>query len=309
MGKFCLFFLLLIFLWSGDTGASVPEIHLKPTTIRKPVLKKKKNVPIIFDIPVSYNKRVRFWIRYFQGSGRKWFHKWLQRSTRYLPMFKKVLRQHGLPQDLAYLAMIESGFSTQAKSTASAVGPWQFIRDTGKRFGLKINWWIDERKDFYKSTVAAAKYMRNMYGMFNNWYLVAAGYNTGENRVKRIIRKRKTKNFWKMARNKDLHPETRDYVPKLIAAMLIAKSPKMYGFRKVHYQPPFRYEHFNVPGGTRLDHLANAIGVTHDYMKDLNPALLKSYIPGHIKGYRIRIPKGSANLVSRYVRHNLVGIR
>ncbi|MDZ4677897.1 MAG: transglycosylase SLT domain-containing protein [Oligoflexia bacterium] len=266
--------------------------------------------PLIFDIPVAYNARVAYWIEYFQTSGRGWFTKWLERSTRYLPTLQKTLKRHGLPQDLAYMAMIESGFSATANSSANAVGPWQFIRETGKRYGLSINWWLDERRDFQKSSDAAAKYMKKMYGMFHNWYLVAAGYNTGENRIKRLMIKHETKSFWKMAKTDGaLMDETKDYVPKLIAAMLIAKSPQMYGFRNINYNTPFSFEHFRVPGGTRLAHLADALGVTVKHMEELNPELVRSYVPTHVEGHTIRIPKGSYQLVSRYIRRTFVSER
>ncbi|MCC6277697.1 MAG: transglycosylase SLT domain-containing protein [Oligoflexia bacterium] len=285
-----------------------------PVAIKKIAIPKAKSIPdplavegpLLFDIPVSYNARVAYWIEFFQSSGRNWFMKWLERSSRYMPSIKRTLRQHGLPQDLAYMAMIESGFSAHARSHANAVGPWQFISETGKRYGLRINWWIDERKDFEKSTVAAAKYLKRMYSMFNNWYLVAAGYNTGENRIKRLIEKHGTRNFWKIARQSGLEDETRDYVPKMIAAMLIAKSPQMYGFNSIEYYKPLSFEHFRVPGGTRLDELAEHIGVTEQYLQDLNPELLHGYIPPDIDGHLIRIPKGSYRSVSQFVRRNLV---
>lgn len=298
---------------------SGPVIDAKPVAI--PIPKAKQfteadlrpapvgETPLIFDIPIAYNSRVKYWIEYFQTSGRSWYVKWLERSTRYLPMFQKTLKKHGLPQDLAYIAMIESGFSTQASSHASAVGPWQFIRETGQRYGLRVNWWIDERRDFMKSTEAASKYLKKLYGMFNNWYLVAAGYNTGENRIKRLVKTHKTKNFWKIAQKNEFHAETRDYVPKLIAALLIAKSPQMYGFHNISYMNPLKFEHFRVPGGTRLDDLADSIGVAPKYLQELNPDLVRGYVPGTVGSHMIRIPKGSAQLVSRHVRRTLVSER
>jgi membrane-bound lytic murein transglycosylase D len=165
-----------------------------PTKIRRTLPPKTSTTSIgptlVFDIPVAYNPRVKYWVEYFQTTGRVWFVKWLERSPRYLPSLQTTLSRHGLPKDLAYIAMIESGFSSQASSTAKAVGPWQFIRETGERYGLKVAWWLDERKDFQKSTDAAAKYLKKLYGMFHNWYLVAASYNTGENRIKRQIKKK-----------------------------------------------------------------------------------------------------------------------
>ena len=264
------------------------------------------DAPLIFDIPVVYNSRVKYWISYFQTTGRNWYIKWLERSSRYLPILQKTLKRHELPQDLAYIAMIESGFSSQASSSAKAVGPWQFIRETGARYGLKVSWWLDERRDFQKSTDAAAKYLKTMYNMFHNWYLVAAGYNTGENRIKRVIAKHNTKNFWKMARNKALERETEDYVPKLIAALLIAKAPQMYGFNQINYNGALTFDHFTVPGGTRLDQLADAIGVTDKLMQELNPELIRGYVPNFVEGHLIRIPKGSTSQVSRYIRKTFV---
>ncbi|MBK9294357.1 MAG: lytic transglycosylase domain-containing protein [Oligoflexia bacterium] len=297
---------------SGSNKKLVAELKPEPIKIPKAkdarIVELTPDAPLIFDVPVSYNSKVQYWIEFFQTTGRSWYTKWLERSSRYLPTLQRTLKHEGLPQDLAYLAMIESGFSAHAASHAKAVGPWQFIRETGTRYGLKISWWLDERKDFQKSTIAAAKYLKKMHGMFNNWYLVAAGYNAGENRIKRAIAKHQTKNFWKIAQ-KDLVEETRDYVPKFIAALLIAKAPEMYGFRNIQYAEPLSFEHFRVPGGTNLNALAEAIGVTEQYMKELNPELVRGYVPNGVENHMIRIPKGSLQLVSHYVRKNFVSQR
>lgn len=271
------------------------------STRRKPA-----EAALIFDIPVAYNGKVKNWVQYFQGDGRKWFTKWLERSTRYMPTIQRILKQHGLPRDLAYMAMIESGFSPFASSHASAVGPWQFIRETGNRYGLETTWWLDERRDFEKSSHAAAKYLKQMYGMFNNWYLVAAAYNTGENRIKRMTQKHNTKSFWKLAQQNALHDETEEYVPKMIAAMLISKSPQLYGFRNVSYQEIMDFEHFRVPGGTNLEKVADNLGVTTSYMRELNPELVRGYVPTHVEGHWIRIPKGSSQLMARYIRRTFL---
>jgi membrane-bound lytic murein transglycosylase D len=291
---------------------------IRPQTIRMPsakddnietdLLDASLDTPLVFDIPVAYNSRVKYWIEFFQTSGRGWFTKWLERSSRYLPLLQKTLKRNGLPQDLAYMAMIESGFSSQASSTAQAVGPWQFIRETGSRYGLHVTWWLDERRDFQKSTEAASHYLKKMYGMFHNWYLVAAGYNTGENRIARAIQKHKTKNFWKIASH-DLEAETRDYVPKLMAALLISKAPEMYGFHHINYNEPLQFERFRVPGGTRLEHLATAIGVSTKSMLELNPELVRGYVPDYVEGHWIRIPKGSTQLISHYIRKTFVSQR
>jgi membrane-bound lytic murein transglycosylase D len=258
--------------------------------------------PLIFDIPVTYNARVSFWIHYFQTEGRSSFQRYLERSARFLPILQYELTRSGLPQDLVYVAMIESGFSPNASSHASAMGLWQFIEPTGRRYGLKIDWWIDERKDFLKSTRAAISYMTDLYRQFNSWYLVAASYNMGENGVRRLIQRHRTNNFWELADKGALPQETTNYVPKIIAATLISKAPALYGFRGLDYQMPLSFEYFNAPGGTDLVHLAQYLGVSEKYLKELNPELLHAMIPRHVGGHKIRIPKGSMTTVAQFVR-------
>jgi membrane-bound lytic murein transglycosylase D len=289
---------------STEAAAAPSKIQIPKASVS--VYDWQADAPLIFDIPVAYNSRVKYWIQYFQTSGRPWFTKWLERSSRFLPTAQRTLKKHGLPQDLAYLAMIESGFSAHASSTAKAVGPWQFIRETGVRYGLTVSWWLDERKDFQKSSEAAAKYLKSLYGMFKNWYLVAASYNTGENRIKRIMLRHKTTSFWKLAQSKDLELETKDYVPKFIAALLIAKAPQLYGFRNIQYNDPLRFDLFRVPGGTKLEELALYLGVTFQSLKDLNPELVHAMVPENVEGHRIRIPKGSSSLVSNYIRSTFI---
>jgi membrane-bound lytic murein transglycosylase D len=151
--------------------------------------------------------------------------------------------------------------------------------------------------------------MKQMHGMFHNWYLVAAGYNTGENRIKRAMKKHGTKSFWKIAQKNELEDETKDYVPKFIAALVIAKSPSLYGFTNINFAEPFKFEHFRVPGGTHLNHLAEAIGSTPKQMQDLNPELVLGLVPNQVEGHMIRIPKGSSTAVSKYLRRMLVSSR
>jgi membrane-bound lytic murein transglycosylase D len=255
-----------------------------------------------FDIPVTYNTKVRWWINYYQTSGRKWFRTWLERSNAYMPLMQRVLQDKGLPQDLAYVAMIESGFSSQATSTAEAVGYWQFITPTANRYGLKVSWWIDERRDFTKSTGAAARYLGDLFRQFNSWYLTAASYNMGEGRMSRLIARHKTNNYWILSKKKDFPEETRQYIPKLLAAMLIAKAPKLYGFHELNLKAPYRYEYFQVPGGTDLYNLAKYTGVAPSKLTSLNPELLKGFVPTSVRSHKIRIPHGLTPRVSDYVR-------
>ena len=177
--------------------------------------------------PIVQNPYVQKWLDFFTVNkrGRRTFEKWMARSTRYIPIIKPILQEHGMPEDLIYLSMIESGFNPRAYSHAHAVGPWQFIRATGKRYGLNVEFWIDERRDIYKSTHAAARYLKDLYTMFGSWYLAAAAYNAGEGKVLRAVKRDQTRDFWKLERNKrNFRAETRNYVPKIIAAAIIAKT-------------------------------------------------------------------------------------
>ena len=259
--------------------------------------------PLIFDLPVTYNKSVQAWIQYFQSTGKKNFKVWLERSHRYINPIKAELEQRNMPLDLAYMAMIESGFSPFAVSTASAVGPWQFIKATAQRYGLVITPWIDERKDYSKSTVAAIRYMSDLYKQFGSWYLVAASYNMGEYGLNRIIERNQIRDFWLLCKMNLIPEETQQYVPKLVAAMIIAKSPALYGFRDLDIRNPLPTEVIWVPGGTNINELADFLGITRDYIKELNPSIIKAYIPDHIRSYAINIPKGARYLVSQFLSH------
>tara|TARA_B100000749_G_scaffold279661_1_gene273057 strand:- start:43007 stop:43975 length:969 start_codon:yes stop_codon:yes gene_type:complete len=258
-----------------------------------------------YDIPVTYNHKIRKWVQEFQSKRRRGFQMWLSRSHRYLPKMRRIMKAKGLPLDLSYIALIESGLTANAISSAKAVGYWQFMLATGKRYGLKHNWWLDERRDFYKSTEAAAEYLADLYKMFGSWYLTAAAYNMGENRLKRLIKKYNTKNFWKLSEQKDFPKETREYIPKLIATVLIAKVPQLYGFKNVKRMKPYEYEYFFAPGGTDLVNLATFMGFTRKHIQRLNPSLIRGFIPSQEKGYWIRIPKGHLLNASAFIRRLL----
>lgn len=249
------------------------------------------------DIPLTFNSKVSFFVRYFQNSGRDSFARWLSRSERYIPMMREVLKKEGLPEDLVYLAMIESGFSPHAYSVASAVGPWQFMSGTGKRYALRIDNWIDERRDPLKSSVAAALYLKELYALFNNdWYLAAAGYNAGENKILRAISMYNTRDFWEISKGEYLKRETKDYVPKLLAAAIIAKEPARYGFADVAYLPPIEFDTVQIPSRTDLEVVAKAIDVPVQVLRELNPELRRSTTPPNYPDYRLKIPRNKAAL-------------
>ncbi len=255
-----------------------------------------------FDLPVTYNSKVKQWIRHYQGEGRDWFKERLSRGYMYMPVITQALEKKGLPQDLAYIAMIESGFSAQATSHAKAVGYWQFIPATAERYGLKMNWWIDERKDFVKSTIAAANYLADLYKIFQSWYLTASAYNMGEGRLKRLVTKYNTYNYWVLAETPLFPDETKDYIPKLIAAMLISKAPRFYGFTEIDPQGPLQYNYISVPGGTDLYNLSSYLKLEQSTLESLNPELLQGFVPGFVRSHLLRVPKGYAAKAANFVR-------
>jgi len=249
-----------------------------------------------FDIPIVINEKVEKFIEIFQTTKRDKFVTWLARSGRYIPAMRKLLKEHGLPEDLVYMAFIESGFDPFAYSKSKAVGPWQFIYLTGKRYGLKVNWWVDERRDPEKSTIAAAKYLKDLYETFACWYLVAAGYNAGEYKIVRAIKRYRTEDFWTLTKVRYLKRETKDYVPLMIAAALVAKDPEKYGFTDVEYQKPLRFAKVKVPELTGLSVVAKACEASLEEINELNPELRRGVTPPNENDYEIKIPHGKKDL-------------
>jgi membrane-bound lytic murein transglycosylase D len=250
---------------------------------------------VLWDLPVTRNAQVETWIAFLRGRNREKTGLWLQRSGRYAPMIRQALRQRGMPEDLVYLAAIESGFSPSAYSPAKAAGIWQFIAETGRRYGLEVSSYVDERRDPLKATVAALDYLQKLHGQFGNWYLAAAAYNSGENRIVRILRERRENArgneelFWRIAPH--LPQETRDYVPLMLAAGHIGKEPEKYGFANLDYQVPLVFETVEVRGGTRLSTVARAIKVAADDVEELNLHLVQKMTPpGRLM--EVRIPTG-----------------
>ena len=249
---------------------------------------------VTFDIPVVENDKVRYFLHYYTGPARSAFARWLARSSRYLPRMRQIFADEGLPQDLTYLAMIESGFNDRAYSWAHAVGPWQFIDSTGRLMGLKSDWWRDERRDFEKSTEAAARFLKDLHDrMDGDWYLAVASYNAGPGKLAAAVRKYDSRDFWEISRGKYLQPETKNYVPKLLAAMLIAKEPEKYGFSDIAYAEPLDFDMVTVPSATDLEIVARLCGVDYEQIKLLNPELKRWCTPPGEKNYRLRIPAGS----------------
>jgi len=244
-------------------------------------------------LPVVSNERVEAFIELFQGPQRQWMERALRRSGCYSQRMKQILQQEGLPENLVYLALIESGFNPYAYSRARAMGIWQFIPATGRRYGLVINWWIDERRDLEKSTRAAARYLRDLYELFDDWYLSAAAYNAGEGKLQRAIRKYDSTCFWDLSRYRYLRRETKNYVPRFLAALKIAENPERYGFAGVQLDAPLLYETVTVPDATDLAVIAKGCGKSLSLLNKLNPQLQRGCTPPDYPDYEVKIPLGT----------------
>jgi membrane-bound lytic murein transglycosylase D len=246
------------------------------------------------DVPIPQNSRVLAYVELFQGRLRDFIHDGLTRGTKYLPMIQNVFRAEGLPLDLAYIPIIESGFKTNALSKASAKGPWQFMRATAIENGLHHDWYVDERSDPEKATIAAAKYLKTLSKLFDgDWNLVLAAYNGGLGRVQRAMKKSGHDDFWDLsATSKYLPKETREYVPLILAAMIVAKNPAQYGFDIVAHEP-ITYDKVSVPQAIDLRRVAEWTGVSIDEIQALNPELRRWTTPVKYSDFQLKVPTGT----------------
>ncbi|HSE04381.1 MAG TPA: transglycosylase SLT domain-containing protein [Methylomirabilota bacterium] len=250
---------------------------------------------------VQINEHVRHYLTRFQtGYLRGITETRLARAGRYLPMILDVFKEKGLPEELVFTAMIESGFNPIAVSRAGAKGLWQFMAPTARLYGLRVDRWLDERLDPEKSTLAAAHYLRDLYGVFGSWDLAQAAYNAGEIRVRKAIQGSGTRDFWVLhRRSPHLLPETKNFVPAIQAATLIGREPEQYGFTVVP-EEPVRYDVVTVPKGSRLARLARLSGVPPVDLEQLNPELWQKQTPPDAP-YELKVPLGSAAAVQAAV--------
>lgn len=268
-----------------------------PASLRKAVESDLRQTT--HDLPISLNPRVLAYIDLFQGRLREFIQDGLARGSRYLPMIQSVLRAEGLPLDLAYVPLVESAFKPNALSRAKAKGVWQFIRGTGLEHGLKQTWFVDERSDPEKATSAAARYLRTLHQMFgDDWLLALASYNGGPARVERALKRARSSDFWTLASKAGLLPtETREYVPMILAAIVIARNPAQYGLI-FDPLPPLEYEKVTLEHAIDLRRIAEWAQIAVDDLRELNPELRQWATPPGVEGgYELKVPKGTAAII------------
>lgn len=253
---------------------------------------------VVKNLPSDINAQVLYFIKYYtQGAGRKSLKIWFERAGLYLPYFKAIFKKFGIPEDLAYLALMESGCSPFAVSKAGAVGFWQFIRGTARRYGLTINYWVDERKDFIKATYAAARYLKDLYELFGDWRAAVASYNAGEGRLLRLMKIRNFANYWQIMTSGLLPYETAAYLPQWMAIVLIAKNPEKYGFKPIR-KVPLLFKEIEVEGGLDLRVIAMAGDIDPGLLYLLNAKFRRGITPpGKIS--KVRVPLYKAEEVKR----------
>ena len=251
------------------------------------------------EISLILNSEVERNIRYFQTSISERFQVYLDRFEEYKPVVQTIFMEFGLPVELSYLSLVESGFNPKALSRARAAGPWQFMKATGRQYGLRVNWHIDERRDPMKSTVAAAHHLRDLYDQFGSWPLALAAYNAGAGKVSGAIRKSGTRDYWKIRRSwRYLRRETRDYVPRFIAATMIASNPTEYGFLTTP-TPPFAFDEVLIKKRVTLRSISKATGISYQKLQKLNPELRRNIVPRQSGGYHLKVPPGTKALVEK----------
>lgn len=268
----------------------IPEAAEEVAAVEPTIVEEK---PVDWEVPggpirAEDHEMVDKWLKYFTGDGRQVYQTWLNRKSRYMGIYDEAFRKHGLPRELAYHSMIESGFSHRAYSWAHAVGLWQFIKSTGRNYGLRCDSFVDERRDPARATDAAARYLKALYEEFGDWKLALGAYNVGEGAVRRAISNQGTRNFWDLR----LPRETKNHVPKFMAAMMIGKNPEKYGFT-VTPELPYATEEVVVEGFADFETLGRCAGVSEETLTELNPSLLRKCTPPNEKRYRVKVPAGS----------------
>ena len=249
-----------------------------------------------YNIPVVIDQSVQSHIRFFNTSIRDRFEQWMVRLNRYRPLVENIFAEFNLPSDLVHLSLVESGFNPYAYSRAKATGPWQFMKGTGKLYGLRIDHYVDERRDPIKSTVAAARYLRDLYDIFGTWPLAMAAYNAGEGKVLRALHKAQAESFSEISRTKLIRLETKQYVPRIMAATIIARNPDQYGFIQ-NPVPPHEFEEVVVTRPLHFRAISNVTGISYNDLRLLNPELRRDATSPDEAGYHLKVPVGMSSKV------------
>ncbi len=257
-----------------------------------------KNIQILPSIMwgVPSNEKVNYFLNYFKTRVRERFKIWLSRSSKYLPIFSRIFQEHGIAEELIFLPLIESGFSPYATSRAQAVGIWQFMRGTAIKYGLRVDKFVDERKDPEKSAKAAALYLKDLYNMFGSWDFALAAYNAGEGKIMRTMSSVGSKDFWDVIAHRKIKKETKEYVPRFVAATLIAKEPEQYGFEDIVYETGIEYEEVMLPPKTTLKSVAKLAEIDEALVKNLNPSIKHGFLPPDTY-YPVKVPKGKKEIL------------
>jgi membrane-bound lytic murein transglycosylase D len=261
-----------------EPPAPEPAKEIEPVPAAAPAVAQIEPQEPTFDIPIEVNDQVLQWVDRYSGAYKTSFEAGMQRSGRYMEMFREIFAEAGVPRDLVYMAHVESGFKTRAYSRAHAKGIFQFISGTARHYGLRVDYWVDERSDPEKSARAAAQYMKKLYAEFGDWYLALAAYNAGEGTIRRAVSRTGSRDFWTLSRTRYLRRETKNHVPAVLAATLLYKDPKKYGLR-FDPDPATRYDTIVVRGAVDLDVLARCAATDADTMRGLNPALRRNQTP------------------------------
>lgn len=267
-------------------------LELLEKDIDKALEQPKERRRLQFSKDVIEHPRVRQFITQYSISNKNYFQTLLARSGRYMPIIAKVLSEEGLPEELAYLALLESEFQVDTASQAGAVGLWQFVPSTARQYGLRIDDWVDERRDPVKSTKAAAAYLKDLHAYYGRWYLVTAAYNAGPGIIDKALQTSRASDFWGIKEKAQLSQETRNFVPKFVAIALIATNPKKYGFNNLRYEEPLEFDEVDAEGLLKFDAAAEMAEADAAIIKELNPALLRNLTPPGARGYRLRVPVG-----------------
>jgi len=277
---------------AAETASQDPSnaIALYPSPIQSTTDGTVYNIPIVMDPSVQGH------IRFFNTSIRSRFEQWLVRLSRYQPLVEKIFSEFNIPSDLVYLSLVESGFNPYAFSRAKATGPWQFMKGTGKVYGLRIDNYVDERRDPIKSTVAAARYLRDLYDLFGTWPLAMAAYNAGEGKVMRALNKVQGETFSDISKTKLIRTETKQYVPRIMAATVIARNPDQYGFPQ-NSVTPHEFEEVVVNRPLHFRAIANTTGIPYEELRLLNPELRRDATPPGESAYHLKVPVGTSEKV------------